>query len=62
MYPFVTYRTEDMYEAVLITSLDKGKKFLMSDSSPWNTPIPALMELLKQTSKVLGEKMSEGQK
>jgi hypothetical protein len=59
LYPFVTYRTEDMFEAVLITSLDKGKKVLLSDFSPWDTPIPALTKLLKQTCKILGEKMSE---
>jgi hypothetical protein len=58
LYPFVTYRTEDMFEAHLITSLMKGNQVLMSDFSPWDTPIPALDKLLRQTCKILGEKMS----
>jgi hypothetical protein len=58
MYPFVTYRTEDIFEAVLITSLNRGKEVLISDFSPWDTPVPALIELLKRTCKILGDKMS----
>jgi hypothetical protein len=59
LYPFVTYRTEDMFEAILISSSIKGKEILMSDVSPWDTPIPALDKLLRQTCKILGEKISE---
>jgi hypothetical protein len=59
LYPFVTYRTEDMFEAILMSSSIKHKKVLMSDVSPWDTPIPALDKLLRQTCKMLGEKMSE---
>jgi hypothetical protein len=58
LYPFVTYRTEDIFEAHLITSLNRGKEALMSDFSPWDTPVPALIKLLKRTCTILGEKMS----
>ncbi|CAD0114313.1 unnamed protein product [Aureobasidium uvarum] len=34
MYPTVTYITEDMFEALLITDPDKGKKVLMKEFSP----------------------------
>jgi hypothetical protein len=41
-----------------MTSLNKGKEPLMSDSSPWDTPIPALIKLFERTCEILGEKMS----
>jgi hypothetical protein len=43
LYPFVTYRTEEMFEAVLISSLAKGNEILMSNVSYCDTPIPALL-------------------
>jgi hypothetical protein len=51
-----------MFEAHLITPLTRGKKVLMGDFSPWDTPIPALEKLLRQTCKILGEKMSDHKK
>ncbi|CAD0098295.1 unnamed protein product [Aureobasidium mustum] len=61
-YPAVTYATEDMFEAVLITHPSKGKKILMKESSPWNTPQPALIKLFEKTCKMLGDMMSSDYK
>ncbi|CAD0085286.1 unnamed protein product [Aureobasidium vineae] len=53
MYPTVTYTTEDIFEALLITHPDKGKKVLMKEFCPWNTPQPALRKMFEQTCKIL---------
>ncbi|KAH0282869.1 hypothetical protein M436DRAFT_84902 [Aureobasidium namibiae CBS 147.97] len=58
MYPPVTYGTEYVYEAVILSSLDKGYQILMKSSSPWSNSISAMTRLYDQTCKVLGEKMS----
>lgn len=56
-YPVVTYNTEDMSEALLVTHPDKGKKTLMSKSSPWGDYETPLRKLIAETSEVLGQKI-----
>ncbi|OBW66783.1 MAG: hypothetical protein AUREO_031420 [Aureobasidium pullulans] len=56
-YPVVTYNTEEMSEAFLVTHPSKGKKVLMSKSSPWGDYETPLHKLLDQTAELAGHKI-----